>query len=319
MKIMQKNVSHPHYAQLDTDTLTVGDFLVFDIYIKRDNNYVIILEAGTTLTEKLLKMLNTKDALYVSQSSSTKDTLNFKNLFKYVQVNKNHYQKSLNALYEVNNELFSKFLNSKHDLINTDSAQEIIKSAIYLIQENSNYLKDTMQYFSNDYALPYHSLHVSLYAIHLGHFLKLSQESLNQLGTAGLLHDVGTKRVDDSIKNKESKLDFKEKEAIHQHTIYSKEIVQKNYIHDPYILDAIMCHHEALDGSGYPHHLKAKDIHKYASILSVSDSFDALTNDRVYRKKYTSFEALKMMMQDVSMVNKFHQEYLRVFLQSFLK
>ena len=319
MKIVQTKINNSHYKQLDMSSLAVDNVLKSHIFIKKDKDYVIIIEAGTLLTLKLYEMLKTKDALYTLKEKRRKQKYTKLSLFKSIQECKNNDDKSLRLLYEVNNSLFTKFLSSDDDIIDTECMNEIIKSLVHLVKENVNYVKDVMQYFSSDYSLPYHSIHVSLYAIHLGHFLQLNNAQLVQLGIAGLLHDIGIKKIDESIKNKDSKLDLNELESIQQHTKYSGEIAQKNYIHDPYILDAIIHHHEAHDGSGYPHHLSSKDIKVLASIICISDSFDALTNDRSYRKRYSTFEALKIMMQDEDIANKFHPKYLKTLLQSFTK
>jgi HD-GYP domain-containing protein (c-di-GMP phosphodiesterase class II) len=187
------------------------------------------------------------------------------------------------------------------------------------LKNNLNYLKETIPHFCDEYELAYHSLHVTIYAISLSYFLNLDDEQLLQVGTAALLHDVGIKKINESIPNKDSKLSLEELEAIHQHTKYSSEIAGKNYIHDPYILNAIMHHHEYHDATGYPDQLESKDISDFASTLCISDVFDALTSNRPYRKKYSTFDALKIMMQEESMVNRFNQKYLKVFLQSLLK
>ena len=77
-----------------------------------------------------------------------------------------------------------------------------------------------------------------------------------------------------------------------------------------------MHHHEQYDGSGYPEKLKEEDISVYASILSICDVFDALTSERPHRKQYSSFEAIKMMIKDDSMANKFNHKYLQLLLKS---
>ena len=77
-----------------------------------------------------------------------------------------------------------------------------------------------------------------------------------------------------------------------------------------------MQHHERYDGSGYPENLTEKDISEFASILAICDVFDALTNNRPHRKEHSSFEALKMMMKDSSMINKFNQRYLKLAIKS---
>jgi HD-GYP domain-containing protein (c-di-GMP phosphodiesterase class II) len=107
--------------------------------------------------------------------------------------------------------------------------------------------------------------------------------------------------------------------VVQKHPDYSVEIVMKNYIHDPYIIDAIKHHHESHDGNGYPDGLSGNAISEFSSIICISDVFDALTNNRAYREKHSTFDALKIMMKDETMVNRFNQNYLKVFLQSFLK
>jgi HD-GYP domain-containing protein (c-di-GMP phosphodiesterase class II) len=58
-------------------------------------------------------------------------------------------------------------------------------------------------------------------------------------------------------------------------------------------------HHERDNGTGYPYGLKAKDIHPYAKICRLADVYEALTADRPYRKSYSTFEALRIMKDEV--------------------
>lgn len=150
----------------------------------------------------------------------------------------------------------------------------------------------------------------------LGNDLDLSNKELIQIGTAALLHDLGIKKIDESLINKSSKLDISELEEVQKHVTYSIAIIEQNNIHDPYILDAVIHHHEQYDGNGYPHKIKQGEIGVFASILAICDVFDALTSSRPHRKQYTSFEAIKMMLKDDSMVKKFNRKYLQLLLRS---
>lgn len=320
MKLFQADIKYESsYQEFDLNSLKLDDILVFNIFIQRDNNFVIIIEAGTKLTETLQKKLQNQDKLFISKKEEHKQEFTAKNLFTYIKYNQDDLKKSLSLLYEINNTLFSDFIDSDDNFIDLESVQEIVKSIVYLIDKHPNYLRDTIIHFSDTHILSNHSLHVSIYSISLGYLLGLEKSKLIQLGIAGLLHDVGTKQVNDDIKNKDSKLTLEELEAVHQHPKYSCEIVKKNHLHDPHILDAIMHHHECYDGTGYPEHLPSKEISDFASILSICDIFDALTNKRPYRDKHTTFEALKIMMQDPLTVNKLNQRYLNKFLHSFMK
>ena len=152
----------------------------------------------------------------------------------------------------------------------------------------------------------------------LGHFLQLDDIQLLRLGTAALLHDIGVKKVMRSILEKEDVLTPDELESAHKHSTYSVEIAKQNAMSDPYIINAIMHHHECFDGSGYPQGLKGENISTFASILCICDVFDALTSERPHREKYSYFEALKLMMKDPALAKKYNQEQLRVFLHSLL-
>jgi len=320
MKVLQANINYSNsYSKLDVNSLKIGATLVFNILIKRDKNYVVIIEAGTILSEKLYEKLKKQDVLYVSKKDGKKQQLTCESLYTYVNYNKDDLKKSLYFLYEINKEVFTDFLDSQENMIDVPCLEEIVKSIILLLNHNPNYLKDTIPHFVNEYEISYHSLHVSIYAICLAHFLNLTDDQLVQIGLAGLMHDTGTKKINDSIKNKDSKLDFKETEAVQKHSNYSIDIARRNNINDPYILDAILHHHECHDGSGYPDRLESKDISDFSSILSICDVFDALTSERPYRKDKSTFDALKIMMKEESMVYKFNQRYLKIFLQSFLK
>ncbi len=319
MKIVQTNIKNPDYIQLDIDSLKIGERLVFNIFIRREKNYVLIIEAGTILSKKLYDNLQKQEALYISKQDDNKQKLTWKTLYTHIQHNKNDLKKSLNFLYDINNELFSDFLNSKEDVVDLACIGEIIKSIVFLVKDNPAYLKETIPNFSDDYELAYHSLHVTIYAITLSHFLNLSDKELIQIGTAGILHDIGYKEIDKSIRNKNSKLSLEDIKTIQKHSKNSTTFAKKNYIDDSYILDAIMHHHECYDSTGYPDQLDSSDISTFAAILCISDVFDALTNNRSYRKKYSTFDALKIMMREESMVNKFNQKYLAIFLKSFLK
>ena len=320
MKVLKISVDFTDsYLQLDLNSLKLDESLVFDIYFERKNTQAVVIEAGTKLSTKLYDYLKQQEKLYISIMDTYLQEFTCETLYFYVKYNKNDPQKSLNFIYDINNILFTNFLNSKDDLIDLSCLEEILQCVVFLVKNNPHYLRETIPHFKNDYTLAYHSLHVSIYAISLGNFLKLNDNELLQIGKAGMLIDIGNKDVNSSIKDKDSKLTPEEEEEIHKHTKYSIDIAKKNNIDDDIILDAIKHHHERHDTTGYPDHLESKYISNFASILAICDVLDALTSDRPYRKKYSTFNALKIMMEEQFMAKKLNQKYIKVFLQSFLK
>lgn len=316
MKIVKTKLNYVNsYTLFEINTLKIDEVIPFDIFIRRDDNYIIIIEAGTLLTEILHTKLQKQDGLYIAKKDEEKQILSCESLRYYIRHNRDNHAKRVQLLYDVTNQLFDLFLSNKDNKININCVELIVKSIIYILKYDEFFIKNTMPYFINENMLKNHSLHVAIYAVSLGNALKLNDEQLLKLGIAGLLHDVGFKKIDTEIINKESQLDSAEIAIMQRHVQYSVDIIKQNKIHDPYILDAVMHHHERYDGSGYPNNLTKKEISDFASILAICDVFDALTNNRPHRKHYSSFNALKMMMRDSEMVNRFNQNYLHLSLK----
>ena len=101
----------------------------------------------------------------------------------------------------------------------------------------------------------------------------------------GALHDIGKIGIPDRVLGKTSKLDDQEYELIKQHPSKGGRILEgiKSVKLIP-ILPCIVHHHESYDGSGYPDGLVGDDIPVLARIISIADTFDAMTTDRPYRK-----------------------------------
>ncbi|GAA4718886.1 HD-GYP domain-containing protein [Brevibacillus fulvus] len=142
-----------------------------------------------------------------------------------------------------------------------------------------------------------HSVNVGLLAALIAKLLKFPQEEVILIGQTGLLHDVGKMLVPSEILLKAGKLTDDEFEIMKQHTTWGVHLLRASGITDETILSGTLLHHERLDGSGYPEGRKEPDIPYYVQILSVADVFDALSADRVYRKRLSPFEAAKTVSQ----------------------
>lgn len=311
MKIIKTKLDHSYlYTLFDINTIKIGEVVPYHIFIKKSEEYVIIIEAGTLISEALHAKLQKQETLYIAKADEAKQILSCESLKYYIRHNRDNPKKRVALLYDVTDQLFEIFMSHPENKIHAECVTLIIKSIIYLIKHDANFARNTMPHFINNDALINHSLHVAIYSLILGNKLQFSDEQLLQLGTAALLHDVGLKKIDHKVIEKTTELSEAESKSVQKHPQHSVEIIEQNKIHDPYILDAVMHHHERYDGSGYPNHLTRTQISDFASILAICDVFDALTSIRPHRKQYSSFEALKMMMKDSEMVNQFNQKYL---------
>ncbi|HYY43108.1 MAG TPA: HD domain-containing phosphohydrolase, partial [Pyrinomonadaceae bacterium] len=141
-----------------------------------------------------------------------------------------------------------------------------------------------------------HVLRVQIYAAGVARILGCTEAEVEALRAGALLHDVGKIAVPDYVLNKPGKLTAAEFEKMKLHTLVGAQILSR--VEFPYpIVPVVRHHHERWDGKGYPDGLQGTDIPLTARILSVVDCFDAVREDRQYRKGLTREEAINLIMQ----------------------
>ncbi|HKQ06287.1 MAG TPA: HD domain-containing phosphohydrolase [Blastocatellia bacterium] len=141
-----------------------------------------------------------------------------------------------------------------------------------------------------------HVYRVQVYATGLARHFGLSELDIEALKAGALLHDVGKIAVPDYILNKPGKLTAAEFEKMKIHTVVGAQILER--VGFPYpVVPIVRHHHERWDGKGYPDGLKDKQIPMTARILTVVDCFDAVREDRQYRKAMTRDEACAFLRQ----------------------
>lgn len=141
-----------------------------------------------------------------------------------------------------------------------------------------------------------HSVDVCIYSVITGKNMGLPQEELTELGICAILHDIGKCKVPYEILMKPGKLTPDEFHLMKLHTIYGYEIITNTAGLNKHIANAACQHHERWDGTGYPLGLREYQIEKFARIITVADVYDALTADRVYKKKDLPHEAAEYIM-----------------------
>lgn len=129
-----------------------------------------------------------------------------------------------------------------------------------------------------------HSVRVSEYSVLIAERLGYNAEQCETLRKTALLHDIGKIGIPDRVLNKPSRLDDEEYEIMKSHVVKGAEILKKFTLIDN-VQEGALYHHERYDGKGYVHGLKGEEIPLNARIIGIADAFDAMTANRVYRKK----------------------------------
>jgi len=137
-----------------------------------------------------------------------------------------------------------------------------------------------------------HGQRLSSLCLMIGEHLGLEQKELDDLQLLSILHDIGKIGVDDSILNKPGKLTEEEWVKMKQHPIIGHRIAMATPQLE-HIAEYILYHHEHWDGAGYPQGKKGLEIPLLSRILALADAFDAMTEDRLYRKAMPLESALE--------------------------
>ena len=159
-----------------------------------------------------------------------------------------------------------------------------------------------------------HTRRVLGYCMATAKYLKMPSESLEVLKLSAVLHDIGKIGVEDRVLRKEAPLDREEALAMRMHPQHGAEIL-KHIPHLKDIMPGMLYHHERVDGLGYPEGLKGGKIPLIAKIISVADTYDAMTTTRPYRRGLPARVALAELEKfsgvqfDVKVVKAFFKAY----------
>lgn len=161
-----------------------------------------------------------------------------------------------------------------------------------------------------------HCINVAIISRMMGKWLEFSEEELEVLTLAGLLHDIGKCKVNPKILSKPGPLTPEETRQVHKHPQYGIEILA-DYDLDERVKSAVLMHHERCDGSGYPSGLKGNEISDFAKIIAIADVYDAMTCNRCYRKGICPFEVIATFERKG--FERYESQYLLPFLNHIIQ
>jgi putative nucleotidyltransferase with HDIG domain len=144
----------------------------------------------------------------------------------------------------------------------------------------SNWLETVRRHHEGTYQ---HCLLVTGIAVAFALKLGLSKSDLERLSLAAMYHDIGKAKIPPAVLDKPGRLDDAERTLIERHPVFGYDVLKETAGISPEILDAVRHHHEYLDGSGYPDGLKQAEISDVVRMLTISDIFAALIEERPYK------------------------------------
>ncbi|MDM8534806.1 HD-GYP domain-containing protein [Clostridiaceae bacterium HSG29] len=252
----------------------------------------LLLEKGIEINERIINSI--KNAGISAVFIYTENGYDIHTKLETIDIMYKHFDESINT------ESFSK----RKGVLSDDAYAEI-KDVIFkifdIIKSNDKLLMNINKIMEKDFYTYEHSLNVAVLSILIALRIGCEKEIVINVGVGALLHDIGKILITDEILNKPGKLTDEEFEIIKKHSIYGYEFVKDSDCLSQLSKDIILYHHERLDGSGYPTGVKTNTLEngKYINIVSFTDVFDAMTNDRVYKKKMPLYMALEFVSSQV--------------------
>lgn len=254
------------------DKIKPGDILAHDVYLKSG---LLVANAGVALTDfqvERLKQLNNKVV-----------TLDLRQIFRQgVQVSKKIFRDA-----------------AEGKPLKITEVQDFVKPFEEETFREKNIIKLLMNMQSTDEYTFQHTINIGVLVMVIGRWLGLEDERLHNLLLAGTLHDIGKSKIPLNILNKPGPLTKDEFNVIKNHTIYGYEIVRASSEFNLEIKNAVLQHHERIDGQGYPYGIKGDKIGLFAKIIAVADVYHAMTTTRVYKHKQNPYEVLEHLYKNL--------------------
>lgn len=194
------------------------------------------------------------------------------------------------------NDMASGLHESKQKLLNY--FYDTVKSLVMLLEARDHYTLG-------------HSEAVAYYSEKVAQRMGMDPKTIEYFKRVVLLHDIGKVGVRDSILHKPGKLDDQEWEAIKLHPVLGEQIL-KPVLSDSLMLSIVRNHHERYDGRGYPDGWLRDQIPLLVAIVTVADSYDAMTSERAYRKAMAKEQAVEQLL--INRGSQFHPDVVDIFI-----
>ncbi len=197
-------------------------------------------------------------------------------------------------------------------------AMDVIKTIeelINYIAENADINKSLYEIQTQSNERYIHSMEVCIRSVFLGQALGLKKDQLKELGVAAILHDIGMTKISAKVLEKHGSYTPEEQLLIREHPYKGYQILKQNIRIPESVLNAVLQHHERVDGKGYPNGLTGDQICKYAKIISVCDMYDLVTNNDNYKKTFRPHDAYELIIGGSSCI--FDEEVVLAFRRIF--
>jgi putative nucleotidyltransferase with HDIG domain len=173
---------------------------------------------------------------------------------------------------------------------------DAVDEVVNIVLQNKDVVINLNQVKAYDQYTYFHSVDVGTLAGIIGAKRGLSKEELEELVTAGFLHDVGKVFISPDIINAPRRLNNEERIKMMEHPRLGYEYLKRNYNFSDTVIRTVYEHHEWYNGMGYPNRRSKEGLHIFSRILKAADVYDAMTTKRPYHPPYLPSEVMEYIM-----------------------
>jgi len=285
--------------QVSVNSLTMGDVLGKTIFSSSGR---ILLGKGVKLTPLYIAKLKDMgiSILYIEDDR-------FNDVIVEDVINEEHRREAMDIL-----EKSTRSVRLGKELDGFD-LKKIIRKIVEEILFKKDIIVNMMEMRSLDNQMFAHSVNVCVLSAIIGKAMLLDRDKLENLAIGAILHDIGKIHLAPKLSTKND-LTAEEAELLKTHTTLGFEELRKRKDLNLAVAHIAFQHHEHMNGTGYPRHLKESDIHPLAQIVAIADLYDKITSDQSGVKRIMPHEACEILM---GLAGVFYPlEMVRVFLRS---
>lgn len=274
-----------------------GTPIAYDLY---NDKGIILLKKGTKMSPALREKLHRNNIIFLIPQISPFETLDDR--IKYLDEPVIEEIENIKKLYKETFYQISREFETFKDYSKLDkkNISDITQSLVTSISNNQQVYTSIQGIRRKDAYTYLHSIDVSILMILFGKSMGLDPNQIEEAATAGLLHDIGKTKIQDSILLKPEKLTVAEGEIMKKHTIYGYNILKDQLGYKEAIARVAREHHERMDGQGYPRGIKWENMHMFSKMATICDIYDAITSERVYKKAMLPHIAIEYLMSIVN-------------------
>jgi HD-GYP domain-containing protein (c-di-GMP phosphodiesterase class II) len=304
------------YHEIPLSIIKVDERYDFDIYIKVKDSCRLFIAKCQLFTEQHARVLADGQMKLFASKEEWSRVMEYKTLhLSSILVDPDvSVEDKADIAFSTSMESISQIMDCKESRT-VQHMEPMAEEMARLILSEEKVMNNLVWVSAHDHFTYQHSVRVGIYATALTMKLfssRLTKAELSSLSEGYFLHDLGMAGVPLDILDKRGPLNPDEWLIIRMHPVWGFERLQETGHLSRESLEIVLSHHERSNGRGYPHGIASDAIPVYAKICALADVFESLTAVRPYRRPKDTYNALKIIHQEMS--GEFDQEMLKAFI-----